>query len=189
MSKVPFYKVEQMSKLNLIVLIGSIFIRRNPMPGGLLLWQNSYNTIFWITLRAVIFAERNFCGTNFCVGRSKNCEFRGINFRDWVIYCEFRENYFCDGQIQKVTEGVDVLYVETGGCAVLGSFVHHTVDVPIQSRKRVDESILGKTSTCKEVDNNFCNKKSKIGQVKGIRAYYTNKLKEPIPPTAPKVIE
>ena len=53
------------------------------------------------TLRAVIFAEQIFA-----VGRSKNCEFRGINFRDWVIYCEFRGIYFRDGQIQMVTEGV-----------------------------------------------------------------------------------
>ena len=40
--------------------------------------------IIFDTLRAVIFAARNFRGTTFAVGRSKNCEFRGINFRDWV---------------------------------------------------------------------------------------------------------
>ena len=54
-----------------------------------------------LTLRAVIFAEQIFA-----VGRSENCEFRGINFHDWVIYCEFCGIYFRDGQIQKVTEGV-----------------------------------------------------------------------------------
>ena len=60
-----------------------------------------------------------------------------------------------------------------GACVVLCSFIHHTVyvHVPIQSRKKVDESILGETSTFKEVDNNFCNKKPKIGQVKDIRVY------------------
>ena len=29
---------------------------------------------------------------------------------------------------------IDVLFVEPDCCIVLGSFVHHTVDVPIQSR-------------------------------------------------------
>ena len=60
----------------------------------------------------------------------------------------------------------------------------------IQSRKRVYGSILGETSTCKELDNNnFCNKKPKIGQVKDIRTYFTKKLKERVPPIAPEVIE
>ena len=62
---------------------------------------------------------------------------------------------------------VDVLYVELDDCAVLGSFVDHTIDVPNQSGKKVNKRTSGKASTQKEF------KKPKCDQVKTIRSYFT----------------
>ena len=64
--------------------------------------------------------------------------------------------------IAKYKDMVDVLYVELDDCAVLGSFVDHTIDVPNQSGKKVNKRTSGKASTQKEF------KKPKCDQVKTI---------------------
>ena len=50
------------------------------------------------TLKVEIIVEQIFA-----VGRSKNCEFYGVYFHNWIIYCTFHGIYFRDEQIWKVT--------------------------------------------------------------------------------------
>ena len=82
-------------------------------PGGCYLKGQKFS-------RTEIFTEQIFA-----VGRSKNCELCGINFRDWVIYCEFRGIYYCDWQIKKVTD--EIILIQGIFCSTKSNLQIHQI--------------------------------------------------------------
>ena len=115
--------------------------------------MTSFEKFLGNTLRAVIFADRNFRGW-----QVQKLSFAELIFAIGLFIVNFAEFIFAMDRSKRSQSGW------LGWCTV------YNEPRSIQSRKRVAESILGETSTCIELENNFYNKKPKIGQVKDIRA-------------------